>query len=67
MLQTFVSNVSSFFPTYVASAFMWMLYIFSHICYKCFIWMLRMFAIVSSVFQVFLQVFQTNVSNVSLS
>jgi hypothetical protein len=30
-----------------------------HICCKYFIWMLRMFVMVSSVFQMFLQVFQT--------
>jgi hypothetical protein len=33
-----------------------------HICYKCFIWILRMFY---NVFHVFLQVFQMHVSSVS--
>jgi hypothetical protein len=34
----------------------------SHICYKCFICMLRMFIMVYRCFQVFVQIFQTHVS-----
>jgi hypothetical protein len=35
-----------FFSTYVASVFIWMLHMFSHIRCKCFIWILRIFTMV---------------------
>jgi hypothetical protein len=57
-----------YFQTYVASVFIWMLYMFHTYVCKCVIWMLRMFfVIVSSVFQVFLLVFQMHVSSVSFA
>jgi hypothetical protein len=37
----------------------------SHICCKCFIWILRMFAMVFNYFSCAFQVFQQHVSNVS--
>jgi hypothetical protein len=37
----------------------------SHICCKCFTWMLRMFAMVFKCFHMFLQLFQTHVLSVS--
>jgi hypothetical protein len=46
-----------FFQMHVASVFIWILHMFSHICCKCSIWMLRMFC---NGFQVFLDVF-TNI------
>jgi hypothetical protein len=59
MLQAPILNVSSvFFPTYVASVFIWMLHMFSHIRCKCFIWMLHMFTMTSSVFRCFCKYFR---------
>ena len=43
MLRTSVPNVSSVFQTYVASVFHPDVAYVLHICYKCFIWILRMF------------------------
>jgi hypothetical protein len=66
--------------TYVANVYSQCFICFSNVCYKCvyldvayvlyicykyFIWMLRMFAIVFKYFQVFLQVFHMHVSSVS--
>jgi hypothetical protein len=35
-----------FFETHVASVVIWILHMFSHVCCKCFIWMLRIFAMI---------------------
>jgi hypothetical protein len=56
MLQTSVSNVSSVFSDGCCKT-LDVAYV-SYVCCKCFIWMLRMFVMVSNVFQLFLQVFQ---------
>jgi hypothetical protein len=47
-----------FFRRMLQVCFIWMFHMFSCIWCKCFIWRLRMFIMVSSVFQVFLQVFR---------
>jgi hypothetical protein len=54
-----ISNVSSVFQMYVGSVFIWMLHMFSHICCKCFIWMLCIFAMVFKCFcKCFIRIFQ---------
>ena len=50
MLQAHVPNVSSVFSNVCCKCIYLDVVYVSHICYKCFIWMLRMFAIVSRVF-----------------
>jgi hypothetical protein len=45
-------SIFQLFSTYVSSVFIYMLYMLSYLCCKYFIYILRMFAIVSSVFQV---------------
>jgi hypothetical protein len=53
MLLVLIPNVSSIFRTYVTiMCYLDVAYV-SHICCKCFIWMLCMFAIVSSIFSYF--------------
>ena len=72
-MQAYVLNVSSIFQTYVESVFIQMFVYVSHICCKCFIWMLHMFAmanthVFSQCFKHMLQVFQlfrTYVASVS--
>jgi hypothetical protein len=65
-LQAFIPNVSSVFFRHMLQVCLSgsMLHMFHTYVVSVF-WMLRMFTIVSSVFQVFLQVFQMYVSNVS--
>jgi hypothetical protein len=65
MLQASLPNVSSVFSDVCCKCVYLDVVCISHRCCKCFIWMLRMFTMVSSVFQVFFQVFQTHVSSVS--
>jgi hypothetical protein len=58
MLQEFVPNILSIFQTYVASVYLDVTYI-SHICCKCFIWILHMFCnCFSNVFRCFFKYFR---------
>ena len=62
MLQVYVPNVSSIFSNVGCKCVCLDVIYISHICCKCFIWMLHMFC---NDFLVFLQVFETHVSSVS--
>jgi hypothetical protein len=63
MLQVFVPNVLSVFSEICCKYIYLDVAYVLHICYKCFVWMLHMFAIV---FHAFLHVFRTHVLNVSV-
>jgi hypothetical protein len=65
MLQTSVSNVLPVFSDVCCKCVCLDVAYVSHICFKCFIWMLRMCYNGFQVFLCFLQVFQVHVSSVS--
>ena len=65
MLKAYVLNVSCvFLDVCYKCVYLDVAYV-SYICCKCFIWMLRMFTMVSSVFQCFCKCFRRMCSSVS--
>jgi hypothetical protein len=67
MLQASVPNVSAVFPDVCCKCIYLNVAYVSHICCKCFVYMLHMFYLVSECFQVFLQVFHMHISSVSFA